>query len=204
MLAILGGVAPAVAQPSRPAPASVRALLQRLRSSSAAERKSALVELEGQRKAVIAELMRVVGNERTSRSGKPDTALHLAMLALGDWNATAARSLLMEMVDYRLDLDAGAKYPPGYEYPAAFALTRMSGTDNAEEVAARLGAEDSPVRRRLLLWTLYRTLGAGGAAEVVESAAKRAQGAQVERLRTAREDLKLGNQLVTRLQPPTR
>lgn len=205
LLALLGIAAPALAQSSRSAQTAMDGMLGRLRSSSAAERKAALVELQSQRAAVVEELLRLVGGERTVRSGKPDTPLHLAILALGEWNATAGRPLLMEMIDYRIDLPAGEKYPPGYQYPAAFALTQMAAIDASEEVAARLAAEDAPVRRRLLVWTLYRTLGAGGASEVVDVAMKRTRGPQqAERLQAARDDLKLGNQLVTQLQPPTR
>jgi hypothetical protein len=179
-------------------------VLQQLQSQSASERKAALVELQSQRTAVIRELMRLVGNERNAKAGIPGTPLHLAIIGLGEWNATGARSLLLEMIDYRLKVDAGAKYPPGYEYPAAFALTMMSARDIAADVSTRLSEEASPLRRRLMVWTLYRMLGAGGASEVLESASKRASGPQLERLKQAQEDLRFGNQLITRLQPPVR
>ena len=200
VVVILCWAALAAAQPSPGSLDSLQSLVRRLQSASADERKAALVDLRSQRVRAIEELMRIVANERSTKSGKPDTALHLAILTLGEWNAAGVQPLLLEMIDFRLDLDAGAKYPLGYEYPAAYALTLMSPRAIAGDVTTRLAAETtSPLRRRLMVWTLYRLLGEAGAREVLESARKRLAGDALDRIKKAQDELRLGDRLISRL-----
>lgn len=196
-----------VAGPTTPAPTTtpeqaqlyIAEQVRQLENEDRLERTEAAHALQEDRRTLIRELIELLQNSRAATS-EEDSTIHLAMVVLGEWRATEATKVLLDKVDLKLDVQAGAKRAPGYEYPAAQALINIGGTEVLNAVIARIGEDPSPTRRQLLTWVVYQLVGSDVGSMYLEAVPADADAHQARRVDDARRMVRQGNQLLRMLE----
>lgn len=177
---------------------SPQVLAANLDSDQQAKRTEAFQSLKKYRTAVIFEAIKILEKSKHDSVVSQNSSPHLAALVLGEWKATEAIALLLDMIDLRTELQSGAKYPLGYEFPCAYALANIGGSDVINAAIVRIGTERSFAKRRLYTWIVYRLADINMGVNYLKVATKAtsANSDLVKYLETAREDILKGNQLL--------
>ena len=177
---------------------SMLELARRISHEQKAARFDAFQTIERERNKAITELLVVLKSRKGDEEGEERSSTHLAIDFLASLGAVEATPVLLDMIDYRIALQAGAKRPIGSEYPCARALARIGGNrELLESLAQRIRAEESLKRRRLMIWVAYRILGGDLTQTWLKSHIQGTTGEDRERLEAAAKEVSMGNRLVS-------
>jgi hypothetical protein len=163
-------------------------------------RKEAFDILREERSVLVQELTDTLKNSKNTKSGDEYSSIHLSAALLGEWRAVEAKELLLDMIDYRLNLKAGAKYPLGYEFPCANALISIGGSEVLNAAISRIVQEPSLMRKRLFTWVVYSLVGVEVGVRSLEAAAKKLDVTPAKRLLDTREEISQENRLLFMLE----